>query len=292
MLNTQSQFIRILQDECISKNVSYRIITSIYNLTYRTEIFLDGVLTDALEEECYYLNYDTKKDEYFKNKYTKVHQELKDKYCQKKSILPSQNKKTFLKLNKINLDYKKISVILLGFLLSFTLIFTLKRIMHTPTQSTKKEKLVKAVPLPDTPLLNTPLMNKSSQNKLVNNLPIKAPIKKESKITFEWIPKENLVLNVKHPLSLTFTNNTDTTVHIALSNRKLNESQYDEIVQFLDADIEANVEAYRTKIFEVYIEPTYYEQFEIGTYTGTLTFTLNDGKVKKEFDKHFSFQVK
>jgi hypothetical protein len=292
MPNTQMRFIRILQDECISTKGTYRIVTSIYNLTYRSEVFLDGLLIDAVEEECYYLTYDAKKEEFFKNKYIDAHQSIKKKYCiQEKKIQP-KIKKDILQFNLPKLDYIKLSKIFLGLLFSFILLFFINKSIHktpkdTPLVSFNKKETPVAKTLQNREnisILKTPKLTKIKEDL--------SPSLIKEKDMFVWAPTENFVIDEGHYFSLSFTNNSNAVVTIELTGRTLKQSPHDEIIQFKDSDIYAKVARGETKIFQIYIEPTYYKQFDKGKYTGTLTFTLNDTKEKTLVTKQFSFEVK
>ena len=289
MSNTQVRFIRILQDKCITKKGTYYIATSIYDLTYRSEIFLDTVLVDALEEECYYLAYDANKEENFKNKYIDAHQAIKQRYCKQEKNRPSKTKNIVSKLSIPSLDYRKLVNIFLGLLFSFVLIYLIKNSMNETSNNAsllKEETKYTPVKPRDINTVKVPQLDKIEEPTMELN------INQEVKELFVWTPKEDMVLDVAHYFPLSFTNNSDMAVHVELTGRSLKESPHDEIVQFKDSDIYANMESGETKVFQVYIEPTYYKQFDKGKYTGTLTFALRYDKEQKIVKKQFSFEVK
>jgi len=282
MPHTPMQFIRILQDECITPKGTYKIVTSIYNLTYRSEVFLDNQLIDALEKECYYLTYDVKKEEYFKNKYIEAHQVIKKKYCKEEKEIVFQTKRIIPSLHIPNLDYLKLSKIFLGLLFSFIVLFFIKNsIKETPKDTSSAPINEKEIPLPK--------ISQDIENINVLEIP---KITKDEEDLFVWTPPKDFHLDASHYFPLSFTNNSNVEVSIELTGRTIKQSPYDEIIQFKDSDIYAKVARGETKIFQLYIEPTYYKQFNKGKYTGTLTFTLDDTKEKILVTKQFSFEVK
>ena len=292
MPHTQMQFIRILQDECITPKGTYKVITSIYNLTYRNEVFLDGQLIDALEEECYYLIYDPKKEEYFKNKYINAQQAIKNKYCKLEEEIPSRTKKAIPSFNIPKLDYLKLSKIFSGGLFSFILLFFIKNSITNPPKDIPPVAISeKKISLPE--------ISQDMENTYTPEIPIVNKVEKEllpnivkEKDMFIWTPAEDFAIDEAHYFSLSFRNNSNSVVSVELTGRTLKQSAYDEIIQFKNSDIYAEVQTGGTKIFQIYIEPTYYKQFNKGKYTGTLTFTLDDTKEKTLVTKQFSFEVK
>jgi len=117
--------------------------------------------------------------------------------------------------------------------------------------------------------------------------------KAEVKSSYVFTPTGTVVLSPNSDVTLKIANNTLKTVDIELTHIELNENEYEEIVQFRSGLIKLSVEQKEIKQFKVFLEPTYYDQFEKGEYHGKFIFLLrlNDDN-KKEIVKDFVFKVK
>jgi len=119
------------------------------------------------------------------------------------------------------------------------------------------------------------------------------PKKTERKSLYTFTPEGILVLHLNSDLKLNITNKALKTFVIKLKRVELNESEYEEIVQFRSGLTTFRLEAGEKKQFKIFLEPTYYEQFKKGEYHGKFIFALQfDEDNKKELIKDFMFRVK
>jgi hypothetical protein len=126
----------------------------------------------------------------------------------------------------------------------------------------------------------------------VKEEPKKVASKVMIKERYTFTPKEKIVLYPKKYLELFITNNTEDVLKVVLKKIVLNENEYEEIVQFRLGVTTLSVEAGSKKRFEIFLEQTYYEQFEKGEYTGKLLFSVFLHKSRVEnVEKIFSFRV-
>ena len=124
-----------------------------------------------------------------------------------------------------------------------------------------------------------------TKNEVKNN---KKPI-----ISYNVFPKENtLELNISKISTLKVENSSDYPINIVLKDIFLNDSEYEEIVQFRKAVTSFFLEADEEKSFYIFLEPSYYKQFSKGTYSGTLLFdVLYKNKLTGHIKKQFHFMV-
>ena len=96
-------FIIILTDTCDINSAHYVFHTSINAFHYRTEVFKDTVLIDAIEINCTELEKQQEGEYLFLEKYKQTHKEMREKYC-----YISENKNSPLVVeateNKDNID--------------------------------------------------------------------------------------------------------------------------------------------------------------------------------------------
>ena len=109
---------------------------------------------------------------------------------------------------------------------------------------------------------------------------------------YMFSPSGTLVLETHKDMKLHITN-TDTKVfRIEVISLHLKENIYDEIVQFRSGVTTFSVEEGESKDFNIFLEPTYYEQFERGTYHGTILLKIIfDKNHSEEITKEFIFRV-
>lgn len=124
-----------------------------------------------------------------------------------------------------------------------------------------------------------------TKNKVKNN---KKPI-----ISYNVFPKENIFeLNISKVFTLKVENSGDYPINIVLKDISLNDSEYEEIVQFRKAKTSFVLESDEEKSFYIFLEPSYYKQFPKGTYSGTLLFNvLYKNQLMDHFKKQFHFMV-
>lgn len=115
------------------------------------------------------------------------------------------------------------------------------------------------------------------------------------KIAIEYIvlPTENILeLNVTKEFELRVRNRSNHAITVALKNLILDNSNYEEIVQFKHAKTSFLLETNKEKKFHIFLEPSYYKQFKAGSYTGRLEFDVSYKDHNSFFMKQFSFKVK
>ncbi len=361
-------FTIVLKDMCDR----YSIITSIKNLTYRVEIFVDGALEDAVEIVCDALKMDAEEETLFKAAYTKAHQEYKEKFCQKvnhmeaedEEDIPLEPKYDFEEENnkheymhviwkRVGETYQKVKakirargynhrVVLVSVLFMAVLLFVgLGRVLmcnenvitffvkqvdrvsyYEETESFCHKLETGCLQLSKMDLEQDTLLSPEEcrtwcedevipADKCALFLPyfpekeveepfvveVKEEPKKEVpkvvvKDKYTFSPKENIVLYPKTYLELFVENHTENVLKIALKKIVLNENEHEEIVQFRLGVTNLSIEAGKKKRFKIFLEQTYYEQFDKGTYTGVLIFSVSLPKGKEEkVEKIFSFKV-
>ena len=356
-------FTIVLQDMCDK----YSIITSIENLTYRVEVFVDGALEDAVEIVCDALKMDAEEETLFQAAYTKAHQEYKEKFCQKVSPIevedeedsPSEQKydfedamtkETYVQLlrKKVGETYQKVKtnirargynhrVVLVSVLFTVVLLFVgLGRVLmcnenvitffvkqvdkvsyYEQTESFCHKLETGCLQLSKMDLEQDTLLSPDEcrtwcedevipaekcalflpyfPEKEVEE-PLVVEVKEEHKIVFKdkytFLPKEKIVLYPKKYLELFVENHTKDVLKVALKKIVLNENEHEEIVQFRLGVTTLSIASGKKKRFKIFLEQTYYEQFDKGEYTGAFIFSVSLPKGKEEkVEKIFSFRV-
>ena len=109
-----------------------------------------------------------------------------------------------------------------------------------------------------------------------------------AKSEYTFSPEGTSTLILHKYLKLGVTNNSKKVFKIELESLHLKESEHEEIVQFRSGITAFSIEEGKTKHFEIFLEPTYYEQFERGEYHGVLRFKmLFDKNRTEEIEKDF-----
>lgn len=111
------------------------------------------------------------------------------------------------------------------------------------------------------------------------------------KDAYIFTPEKEMVLYPQKYLELVISNNTESLLKVKLKNIVLNENEHEEIVQFRLGVTALSIAPGDKKRFKVFLEQTYYEQFEKGEYTGKLSFSVFLPKREEEVEKIFSFRV-
>ena len=107
-----------------------------------------------------------------------------------------------------------------------------------------------------------------------------------------WEPNGSLTLTLNRMEKLFVNNPGNSSLKIVLTNLVLEGSSYEEIVQFHNGRTEMLLPPHQKRSFEIFIEPTYYDQFKKGSYQGHMTFAVVDGKGQKQTKEYpFSFEV-
>ncbi|MCF6244378.1 MAG: hypothetical protein L3J43_05025 [Sulfurovum sp.] len=106
---------------------------------------------------------------------------------------------------------------------------------------------------------------------------------------YEVFPKEdNIELKISKVLNIKVANKSTQEITVRLIEIILENSDYEEIVQFKGAKTSLYIKKYEDKSFNIFLEPTYYKQFKLGKYTGKLQFSVTQGNkiigtIKKDF---------
>lgn len=267
-MKKNNQFITILKDICLTENGEYSIVTKIHNMTFKTEVFLNGSLIDVTEKEYTEQADHTVKEEYFSKKYNESHRHAKEKYCA--SVHVSRN--NLAKKSPI-FSRKSMLALLGGLALLLLANYLSRRYIYFKDEQ--------------------PEQAYSTQNKKQNQKLINTGTNYEFNSYLEVLPKNKIRLYLHKPLELIFKNNSNKNIEISLVDKILNDNPHDEIVQFKNGIISGIVSANGEQVFEIYIEPTYYKQFSVGLYSGILTFKITyDNNNSIEISKPYSFQVK
>ena len=116
--------------------------------------------------------------------------------------------------------------------------------------------------------------------------------KQENDISYIFMPQGTFTLMLEKSYKLQITNTGERAFHIKLESLMAQNTNYEEIVQFQSGKTALSLQPGKTGYFEVYLEPTYYEQFDNGEYRGSMSFKIFDGKKKIEtVKKEFVFRV-
>jgi len=121
------------------------------------------------------------------------------------------------------------------------------------------------------------------------NFPVKREVSKEK---YHFFPEGEIILKAQKYFELFVENHTKSRLRVVLKDLLLNENEHEEIVQFRAGVTTLSIEPGSKKRFKIYLEQTYYDQFEKGRYTGKLIFLLfsPEGK-EQQIEKTFSFRV-
>jgi len=130
--------------------------------------------------------------------------------------------------------------------------------------------------------------------KAEENFPSLVPKSSSPKRLFAtWKPDGPLILTLHRMVKLSVNNPNNYALNIMLTNLVLEGSSYEEIVQLRNGQTEVHLTPHQKHFFEIFIEPTYYHQFEKGSYHGHMTFTVVAEKGQKQTKEFpFSFEVK
>lgn len=124
-------------------------------------------------------------------------------------------------------------------------------------------------------------------------VPIALPPKKvQPKEAYVFYPKETIELFSSGTVEVFVRNHATKNLQVELVKMTLHENEYEEIVQFRKGMTSFYVNKDEEKAFKIFLEPTYYYQFDRGKYTGELTFKVKseEGKID-EVKKDFFFRV-
>lgn len=107
--------------------------------------------------------------------------------------------------------------------------------------------------------------------------PLPPVVKKEPYI---FLPDKKIELKLGKHYPIKIANQSNMDIKVKLINLVLRKSIHEEIVQFEDGNIEIDIEPNKEGSFGIYLEPTYYEQFQKNSYVGKMVFTIyfSDGK--------------
>jgi len=111
---------------------------------------------------------------------------------------------------------------------------------------------------------------------------------------YKVFPQEEIVeLDLSKTFRLKIDNESNHELYIKLKSISLNNSTNEEIVQFKKAKTSFTLQEGEEKYFQIFLEPSYYKQFELGKYTGSLWFDVKyQEKIVGRIKKHFYFMVK
>jgi len=111
---------------------------------------------------------------------------------------------------------------------------------------------------------------------------------------YKVFPQEEIVeLHLSKTFKLKVHNDSNHELYIELKSISLNNSINEEIVQFKKTETSFSLQEAEGKYFQVFLEPSYYKQFELGKYTGSLWFDVKyQEKIVGSINKQFYFMVK
>lgn len=137
-----------------------------------------------------------------------------------------------------------------------------------------------------------PKKNERTVYKELKKINIEEPKTKKAKSPYSIFPKGTIVLQLHKNIKLNVSNRGIDSFKVELESLHIKESENEEIIQFKSGVTELYLEEGETKYFEIFIEPTYYEQFKKGEYHGTILLKMLWGdKHKVEVAKDFVFRV-
>lgn len=118
------------------------------------------------------------------------------------------------------------------------------------------------------------------------------PSETEPKEAYLFYPQGTVELLSSGTVELSIHNQTVEVLSVELVDMSLHENEHEEIVQFRKGLTSFYVNKGEEKAFKLFLEPTYYEAFDRGKYTGELTFKVKskEGKID-EVKKDFFFRV-
>ena len=136
--------------------------------------------------------------------------------------------------------------------------------------------------------LNLSKKHSNSSARNLKNVPL---VSKQNTTRYTFSPKK-IVFQKFNTFSLEVRNHEDKALYIELRKINLEGSNYEEIVQLRNRVFSFSLAPNERKKFQFFLEPTYYKQFDSGSYMGDLNFLLSyDGEEDISIEKAFSFEV-
>lgn len=116
----------------------------------------------------------------------------------------------------------------------------------------------------------------------------------EIRTSYSVLPQEDTIeFNVFEVSQLRIYNKSNHQIFVTLKDIHLDNSNNEEIVQFKQAKISFVLKEEEGKSFHMFLEPSYYKQFEVGKYTGLLLFDVKyKNKIIGSIKKQFYFMVR
>lgn len=338
-------FVTVLTDTCKIDQIQYVIHTSIYQYTYKIEVFQDAMSIDSTEVTCHGLATQKNSNQLFITHYQQAHQAMRNKFCEVSKNntdftevqIPVQNKHMNYSLNSISYFTKKIILLSLFILVSLWIgyrYFYIYSDTYIYGLHTKKEKILYLEKIEnDTKIIENTCMSLSQKHptghqdiftipqctswchkhiidsnkctlilayfKMLDSntssslFPKQVKIKENKHLTYTIAPKETLIELYQHKsVDISIVNTSTHAILCTLKDITVVETQHDEIVQVKDTISRLIIKTGEKKSFSIFLEPSYYNQFKAGKYTGTIYLEVNYKHTTETFSKAFFFVVK
>lgn len=112
-------------------------------------------------------------------------------------------------------------------------------------------------------------------------------------LDYKVLPQSNLIaLHKTQHFDLMIHNRSEHAILVKLKDLILDHHENEEIVQFQQSITELLLKSDDKKTFSIFLEPSYYTQFDSGKYTGKLRFEVSYKQTKETFIQAFFFMVK
>jgi len=314
-------YVTVLTDTC--KTQTYVIHTRIYQYTYRIDVFKNGKLIDSSEATS-----PEPEESVFQSFYKEAHKAMRAKYCTDTPIEISNKKETQPTMPRVAFYEKKsfLKMILAGifavgiFLFWYFNMFVYSTSYINMLHGTEKVAYLEKIE-PQIHKLSKNCLALAKKERLEDELYtidtcqtwcIHSQIDEDScKLFFAYSGKNNKV-SLENNISLDYavlpledlelSTLTDTIVQVnnlgslpmtvSVKKMTLENSQYEEIVQFRHAISHFQIDANEAKKFSLFLEPSYYRQFSKGKYKGQIEFEVKQQDKLSSFVKKFTFEVK
>jgi len=321
-------FVIVHTDTCVVDNTIYVVNTSVNALIYRIEVFKNEILIDKIEVNCMERQEQKNSNQSFVDRYQEAHKKMRTKYCQVLKDKPNNMKvhpETKRNAIKKSILLFFVAVVSIYFLLTNLYIYSDfyinifysekdEKILYLEKIEIKTHKLGKRCILLSKNELNEQsiitaqnckkwcdkrIIDKDKCDLFLAYFAIKTeekvniPTLNKQVTSYKVLPKEeNVELSIFKSLQLKIYNESSHQILVTLKEISLDNNTNEEIVQFEQAVTYFTLGIKEEKIFYIFLEPSYYKQFNLGKYTGKLVFDVKyQNKIIDTIQKQFHFMV-
>lgn len=314
-------YVTVLTDTC--KTQTYVIHTRIYKYKYRIDVFKNGKLIDSSEATS-----PEPEESVFQSFYKEAHKAMRAKYCTDTSIKISNKKETQPTMPRVAFYEKKsfLKVILTGiFAVGICLFWYFNMFVYSTRYINTLHGTEKMVYLEKI----EPQVHKLSKNCLAlaqkehiedefytiqrcrkwcvhsqidedscklffayAGQKKKVSLENKTSLDYTVLPLENLELSTSNDTIVQVNNLGSLPLTVSVKKIILENSKYEEIVQFRHAISHFQIDANEAKKFFLFLEPSYYQQFSKGIYKGQIEFEVKQKDKLSSIVKKFTFEVK